>query len=185
MEKEIKNITVYCGSRYGINPAHAAFAGMLGEFLAKNGFHIIYGGGSIGLMGLIADTAISAKGQITGIIPHIFIEKEQAHRGITKLIEVDTMDERKEKLINMADAFIVLPGGIGTLEELSDTLSHMTIYRENQCPPIIIANIDNFYDPLKTLFQHWTDGEFISKQALQSVHFITTIKEIKEILTPV
>lgn len=185
MKKEIKNITVYCGSQYGLNPAHAAFTGMLVEFLAKNGFHIIYGGGSTGLMGLIADTAISAEGQITGIIPHIFIEKEQAHRGITKLIEVDTMDERKEKLIHMADAFIILPGGIGTLEELSDTLSHMTIYRENRCPPIIIANIDNFYDPLKALFQYWTDEEFISKQALQSVHFISTVKEIKEILAPV
>ena len=87
MEKG-KNVAVYCGSRYGINPAHTAFAGMAGELLAKNGYTMIYGGGSVGLMGIAADAALAAGGKVVGIIPEVFIAAEQAHRLITELIEV-------------------------------------------------------------------------------------------------
>ena len=112
-----KNVVVYCGSHFGNDPAYAAFAGELGEALGKNHFHMIYGGGTVGLMGICADAAMAAGGEVTGIIPEVFIAKEQAHRGLTALIEVPDMTVRKQRMIEMGDAFIILPGGIGTLEE--------------------------------------------------------------------
>ena len=115
MEKG-KNVSVYCGSRYGINPAHTAFAGMAGELLAKNGYTMIYGGGSVGLMGIAADAALAAGGKVVGIIPEVFIAAEQAHRLITELIEVPDLMARKRKMIEAGDAFLILPGGFGTLE---------------------------------------------------------------------
>lgn len=148
-----KNITVYCGSHFGNDGAFASLAARLGEALGKGGFHMIYGGGTVGLMGLAADAAMAAGGRVTGIIPRVFIEKEQAHRGITELLEVPDMITRKQKLIESGDAFIVLPGGIGTLEELADTFSHYRIYAApGSRPPILIANINGIYDPLQALF---------------------------------
>ena len=156
------NIVVYCGSHFGNNPAFASLAGRLGEALGKGGFHMIYGG---------------------GIIPQVFIEKEQAHRGITELLEVPDMITRKQKMIEAGDAFIVLPGGIGTLEELSDTFSHYRIYKAPQDrPPIVIANIDGIYDPLKSLFQNWLSLGFIEKEDLASIHFCRALAEIMEVL---
>ena len=104
-----KNITVYCGSHFGNDGDFASLAARLGEALGKGGFHMIYGGGTVGLMGLAADAAMAAGGRVTGIIPRVFIEKEQAHRGITELLEVPDMITRKQKLIESGDAFIVLP----------------------------------------------------------------------------
>lgn len=148
MEKG-KNVAVYCGSRYGINPAHTAFAGMAGELLAKNGYTMIYGGGSVGLMGIAADAALAAGGKVVGIIPEVFIAAEQAHRLITELIEVPDLMARKRKMIEAGDAFLILPGGFGTLEEFADTAVHYHIYtEETNRPPIIIANIEGIYDPL-------------------------------------
>lgn len=177
------NIVVYCGSHFGNNPAFASLAGRLGEALGKGGFHMIYGGGTVGLMGLAADAAMAAGGRVTGIIPQVFIEKEQAHRGITELLEVPDMITRKQKMIEAGDAFIVLPGGIGTLEELSDTFSHYRIYKAPQDrPPIVIANIDGIYDPLKSLFKNWLSLGFIEKEDLASIHFCQTLAEIMEVL---
>lgn len=182
MNTKMKAVTVYCGSRYGLNPAYAAFAGMLGEFLGRNGFRLVYGGGSIGLMGIAADAAMAAGGAVTGIIPQVFIEKEQAHRLITELIEVSDMEERKRKLMETADAFIILPGGIGTLEELSDTMSHLSIYHREAPRPIFIVNVDGFYNPLQQLFQNYVDAEFVEKDAFSHIHFVTTMKEITSFL---
>ena len=144
---------------------------------------MIYGGGTVGLMGLAADAAMAAGGRVTGIIPRVFIEKEQAHRGITELLEVPDMITRKQKLIESGDAFIVLPGGIGTLEELADTFSHYRIYAApGSRPPILIANINGIYDPLKALFQNWLRLGFIEKEDLSSIHFCSSLEEIIKIL---
>ena len=178
-----KNITVYCGSHFGKDGAFASLAARLGEALGKGGFHMIYGGGTVGLMGLAADAAMAAGGRVTGIIPRVFIEKEQAHRGITELLEVPDMVTRKQKLIESGDAFIVLPGGIGTLEELADTFSHYRIYAApGSRPPILIANINGIYDPLKALFQNWLRLGFIEKEDLSSIHFCSSLEEIMKIL---
>lgn len=181
--KKYTNIVVYCGSHFGNDPSFPSFAGRLGEALGKGGFHMIYGGGTVGLMGLAADAAMAAGGRVTGIIPQVFIEKEQAHRGITELLEVPDMITRKQKLIESGDAFIVLPGGIGTLEELADTFSHYRIYAApGSRPPILIANINGIYDPLKALFQNWLRLGFIEKEDLSSIHFCSSLEEIIKIL---
>ena len=131
MEKG-KNVSVYCGSRYGINPAQTAFAGMAGELLAKNGYTMIYGGGSVGLMGIAADAALAAGGKVVGIIPEVFIAAEQAHRLITELIEVPDLMARKRKMIEAGDAFLILPGGFGTLEEFAELGSYLGNQNLNQ-----------------------------------------------------
>lgn len=178
-----KNIVVYCGSRFGNSPAFASFAGRLGEALGKGGFHMIYGGGTVGLMGISADAAMAAGGKVTGIIPQVFIAKEQAHRGISELLEVPDMVTRKQKMINAGDAFIVLPGGIGTLEELADTFSHYRIYASPASrPPILIANIEGIYDPLKNLFQNWKELGFIEDSDLANIHFCSSLEEIIAVL---
>ena len=158
MEKG-KNVSVYCGSRYGINPAHTAFAGMAGELLAKNGYTMIYGGGSVGLMGIAADAALAAGGKVVGIIPEVFIAAEAG------------------------DAFLILPGGFGTLEEFADTAVHYHIYtEETNRPPIIIANIEGIYDPLRALFENWKSAEFITADEWENIHFINSIKELLPLL---
>ena len=178
-----KNIVVYCGSHFGNDPEYASFAGRLGEALGKGGFHMIYGGGTVGLMGLCADAALAAGGKVTGIIPEVFIEKEQAHRGLTELLEVPDMMSRKEKMIAAGDAFIILPGGIGTLEELADTFSHYRIYADpSSRPPLLIADINGIYTPLKELFKNWTTLGFLSEEDLSAIHFCSTLEEIMELL---
>lgn len=182
MEKG-KNVSVYCGSRYGINPAHTAFAGMAGELLGKNGYTMIYGGGSVGLMGIAADAALAAGGKVVGIIPEVFIAAEQAHRLITELIEVPDLMARKRKMIEAGDAFLILPGGFGTLEEFADTAVHYHIYtEETNRPPIIIANIEGIYDPLRALFENWKSAEFITADEWENIHFINSIKELLPLL---
>ena len=178
-----KNAVVYCGSRYGNNPAFAAFAGMTGEFLAKKGYTLVYGGGSIGLMGVMADAAMAAGGNVTGIIPEIFIAREQAHRLITELVEVPDLTVRKEKMISLGDVFLILPGGIGTLEELADTANHFHIYKKaDKRPPIIIANIDHIYDSLEKLFESWSKNEFIDPSEWKNIHFIRSFSELLPLL---
>lgn len=178
-----KNVVVYCGSRAGNNPSYAALAGRLGEALGKNGFHLIYGGGTVGLMGILADAALTAGGHVTGIIPEVFIEKEQAHRGLTELIEVSDMTTRKKRLMESGDAFLVLPGGIGTLEELADTLSHYRIYRvPANRPPILVMNPDGIYNPLEELFDNWEERGFADKEDLSSIRFCKTPEEAIAIL---
>lgn len=180
---DYKNIVVYCGSHYGNNPEYASLAGRLGEFLGKNGFHMIYGGGTVGLMGLAADAALAAGGKVTGIIPEVFIAKEQAHRGITELIEVPDMVTRKAKMIEAGDAFVALPGGVGTLEELTDTFSHYRTYGvPGHKPPILIINPDGIYDPLQDLFHRWVEKGFMEEEELAPVHFCRTLEEVMTIL---
>ena len=178
-----QHIVVYCGSHFGNNPAYASFAGQLGEALGKGGFHMIYGGGTVGLMGICANAAMAAGGKVTGVIPEVFIAKEQAHRGITELIEVENMTIRKQKMIAMGDAFVILPGGFGTLEELADTANQNHIYGDkDHQPPIIIVNIDGIYDALKQQMKAWREAGFIEAGDWGNIHFCQTLDEVMELL---
>ncbi len=178
-----KNVVVYCGSRFGMNPAYASFAGQLGEALGKNGFHMIYGGGTVGLMGICADAAMAAGGIVTGVIPEVFIAKEQAHRNLTELLEVPDLVTRKRKMIEMGDAFVVLPGGFGSMEELFDTANEYHIYGapEDQ-PPIIIANIDGIYDGLVQQLAAWWEEEMAEEEEWKNIHVISSLRQVMEIL---
>lgn len=178
-----KNIVVYCGSHFGNDPAYAAFAGELGEALGKNHFHMIYGGGTVGLMGICADAAMAAGGKVTGVIPEVFIAKEQAHRGLTELIEVPDMTIRKQKMISLGDAFLILPGGIGTLEELADTANQRHIYGDPLAqPPIIICNIEHIYDGLLAQIDAWAEAGFLEKEDWKNLHVAQTLEDVMNVL---
>lgn len=149
---EIKRICVYCASSPGNDPAIQASARVLGELLAAEGLGLVYGGGSVGLMGLVADTVMAAGGTVTGVIPTQLFPREIAHRGLTELVEVGSMHERKTKMFELADAFIALPGGFGTLEELTEvtTWAQLGIHHK----PIGVLNVGGYYDALLVFLDH-------------------------------
>lgn len=178
----IQNVTVYCGSRFGDNPAFAALAGELGEALGKKGLTLYYGGGTVGLMGILADAAMAAGGEVVGVIPRIFVAKEQAHRGITRLLEVEDMDTRKRLLIESGDAFVILPGGAGTLEEFADTFSHFRIFGGEKKPPIILCNAEHIYDPLQDQLRRWVNHEFLDESDLENIYFADDVQDVLRVL---
>src|SRR5690349_24769684 len=116
------NVCVFCGSGKGLNPAYSEAARKLGLLLARASVRLVYGGGNIGLMGIVADAVMESGGTVTGVIPAFLMEREVGHRGITDLEVVDSMHQRKQRMADLADAFVALPGGWGTLEELSEIL---------------------------------------------------------------
>jgi uncharacterized protein (TIGR00730 family) len=143
---EIKRVCVYCASSPGTNAAIEAATRRVGQLLAAEGLGLVYGGGSVGLMGLVADTVMAAGGTVVGVIPTRLFPKEIAHPGLTELIEVSSMHERKTRMFELADAFIALPGGFGTLEELAEvtTWAQLGIHQK----PIGVLNVGGYYDPL-------------------------------------
>ena len=148
----MKSIAVYCGSSSGHDPAYVQAAKDLGALLADQGIDLIYGGGSVGLMGAAADAVLEAGGKVTGIIPTFLESKELGHHGVTDLIVVETMHERKIKMFDLADGFIALPGGLGTMEELFEVLawSQLAIHRH----PCALLNVRGYYDGLLQQLRH-------------------------------
>jgi uncharacterized protein (TIGR00730 family) len=139
-------ISVFCGAGLGNSPAIQAAATATGRAIAERGWGVVYGGGHVGLMGLVADAALGAGGQVVGVIPGFMAERELAHGGLTELIVVDDMHQRKMRMHQMSDAVIALPGGFGTLDELFELLTWRQIGLHNK--PIALLNVDGFYDPL-------------------------------------
>lgn len=140
------NICVYCGSNSGKNPKFKQMARQVGRAIAKKGDVLVYGGSMGGMMGAAADACLEAGGKVVGVMPSLLTDKEIAHNGLTKFYETKDMEERKNKMMRISDAFVILPGGFGTLEELYDTLSasQLGIHKS----PIAIFNIDGFFDPI-------------------------------------
>ena len=148
----INALCVFCGSSAGLHPAYKAAALELGVLLAQLRIKLVYGGGNIGLMGTVADSCMAAGGEVVGVIPKALLDKEHGHRGITRLEVVATMHERKARMASLADGFLALPGGIGTLEELLEvmTWSQLGIH----CKPVALVNVNGFFDPLLALLDH-------------------------------
>jgi uncharacterized protein (TIGR00730 family) len=149
---KINAICVYCGSSPGTDPAFATTARMFGKILAENGIRLVYGGGSVGLMGVLATSVIEHGGAATGIIPEFLTAKERPRRLGQEQIITRDMHERKRTMFDRADAFVALPGGIGTLEELVEQMTWAQLGRHKK--PILIANINGFWDPLLSLLAH-------------------------------
>jgi uncharacterized protein (TIGR00730 family) len=149
---KIKAICVYCGSSPGTDPAFMATARDFGKILAENGVRLVYGGGSIGLMGAVASAVIDNGGAATGIIPEFLTAKERPRRLAQEQIVTRDMHERKQTMFDRADAFVALPGGLGTLEELVEQMTWAQLGRHKK--PILIANINGFWDPLLVLITH-------------------------------
>ncbi|ABD87647.1 conserved hypothetical protein 730 [Rhodopseudomonas palustris BisB18] len=158
---DIKTVCVYCGSGAGSNPRFIEAAIAFGRQLALNNVGLVYGGGSIGLMGAVAKAALDHGGTVTGIIPSFLTKKEHMLERVQELIVTDDMHERKRLMFERSDAFVALPGGIGTLEELVEQLTWQQLGRHKK--PILIANIDGFWEPLLALLDHMRDTAFIRK----------------------
>jgi hypothetical protein len=156
---KIRKICVYCGSGPGTDPAYVTAAKALGAILARNGIGLIYGGGNVGMMGEIADAVTAGGGDVTGIIPEFLMAKERAMRGKHNLIVTRDMHERKRRMFELADAFVALPGGVGTLEEIVEQMTWVQLGRHRK--PVLLANIENFWQPLCALLDHMKKLEFI------------------------
>lgn len=161
------SVCVYCGSGHGANPAYAAAARILGRSLTEAGLGLVYGGGSLGLMGEVARATLEAGGHVTGIIPTFLTEREHMLKEVNDLIVTRDMHERKQLMFERSVAFVALPGGIGTLEELVEQLTWSQLGRHDK--PVIIANIAGFWSPFLNLLAHMTADTFI--RAGLEVHF--------------
>jgi uncharacterized protein (TIGR00730 family) len=157
--RKIQKICVYCGSGPGTDPAFIEAARAFGAILAKNRIGLVFGGGSVGMMGAIAKSVMEHGGQVVGIIPEFLVTRERALRGTDELIVTRDMHERKRKMFEMADAFVAMPGGIGTLEELVEQITWVQLGRHRK--PILLANIEGFWQPLCALIDHMKSLEFI------------------------
>ena len=155
----IKTVCVYCGSGPGTNPRFVEAAIAFGKSLAEDGIRLVYGGGSVGLMGAVAKSVLDHGGAVTGIIPEFLTARENALRRVQELIVTPDMHERKRLMFEHSDAFVALPGGIGTLEELVEQLTWQQLGRHTK--PILLANIDGFWEPLLALLAHMRETEFI------------------------
>jgi len=154
-----KNVCVFCGSGPGRNPAYVAAARRFGTALADAGLGLVYGGGSLGLMGEVARAVLDAGGYVTGIIPAFLSEKERMLTDVDELIVTNDMHDRKRLMFERSDAFVALPGGIGTLEELVEQMTWAQLGRHDK--PVILANVEHFWDPLRVLIDHMRDEAFI------------------------
>ena len=171
-----KNVTVYCGASFGVDERYQEITRKLGEWIGKNNYNLVYGGGRSGLMGLIADSVLDNGGKVTGIITHFLSEREIAHDGITKLIKVDTMSERKKKMADLADIFIALPGGPGTLEEITEVVS-WAVLALHPCP-CIFFNFDNYYNHIRDFYDLMVEKGYMKKEARDKILFTNSFEEI-------
>jgi len=171
-----RTVCVYCGASTGVRPQYRAAATRLGELLGRNGIDLVYGGGLRGLMGATADAALAAGARVTGIIPGHMKSLEVDHPGLTELIVVDSMHARKQLMVDRSDAFVVLPGGIGTLDETFEILSWKQLGLHDK--PIIIVNIDGFWDPLLTLLDRVRDLGFVRQDTRSLFTQVTDVEAI-------
>jgi uncharacterized protein (TIGR00730 family) len=173
---EIKTVCVYCGSGPGTNPRFIESAIALGKALAENGIRLVYGGGSIGLMGAVATSVLDHGGTVTGIIPDFLTSREHALTRVQEMIVTPDMHERKRLMFERSDAFVALPGGIGTLEELVEQLTWQQLGRHSK--PVLLANIDGFWEPLLALLAHMRATEFIRPSLTVDILKAERVKDI-------
>jgi uncharacterized protein (TIGR00730 family) len=178
---KLQKVCVYCGSGPGTDPAFIQAASDFGTLLAKNGIGLVYGGGGNGLMGALARAVRDHGGQVTGIIPEFLTERERAMRTGQELIITRDMHERKQKMFEMADAFVALPGGIGTLEELVEQLTWAQLGRHRK--PVLLANIAGFWEPLCALIDHMKGLEFIRAELSFNLLVADRVADILPTLT--
>ncbi|RQH86978.1 TIGR00730 family Rossman fold protein [Pseudomonas aeruginosa] len=155
----LRSVCVFCGASPGASPVYQEAAMALGRHLAERGLTLVYGGGAVGLMGTVADAALAAGGEVIGIIPQSLQEAEIGHKGLTRLEVVDGMHARKARMAELADAFVALPGGLGTLEELFEVWTWGQL--GYHAKPLGLLEVNGFYDPLLTFLDHLVDERFV------------------------
>lgn len=182
MADKIRQLCVYCGSSTGADPRYQAAARELGAGLAAAGIGLVYGGGRNGLMGLVADAVLAGGGTVTGIIPAHLQNRELAHFGLTELLVVDSMHERKRVMAECSDAFAALPGGVGTLDETVEILSWRQLGLHDK--PILIVDIAGYWSPLAVLFDHVVASGFAAPIVPRLVRFVPDVAALLAALAP-
>ena len=174
-------IAVYCSARDGLAQPFIDAAHKLGRSLAEQKTAIVYGGGGKGLMGEIARAALAAEGHVIGVIPRSMIEREAAHNGVTEQIIIDTMHQRKQIMADRCDAYIAMPGGVGTLDEIFEAITWHQL--ELHAKPMIFLDIEGYYAPLKQFLEHSAELGFIPESTMAAIRFETTIEGVLDALT--
>ena len=173
------NITVYLGANEGNDPALRRAVEELGTWIGVSGNALVYGGSKSGLMGILADSVLNAGGEVTGVEPQFFIESEFQHGGLTRLIVTQDMSERKNKMIELGDAFIAFPGGTGTLEEISEVMSKVCLKHLNA--PCILYNLNGYYNDLKVLLNLMIEKGLSSAERQRGISFAENLEDIKRL----
>ena len=155
----MKSICVYCGSNAGSKPAYTERAIALGDRIAKEGLQLVYGGGNVGLMGIVADAVLAASGEVVGVIPEQLVNWEVAHKGVTRLEVVANMHERKKRMFDLSDAFVALPGGFGTLDEMFEMLTWRQLGIGDK--PCAFLDVEGFYTPLMGMIDRMVEERFL------------------------
>lgn len=175
------NITVYLGANYGTDPALQQAVRELGQWLGQSGHTLVYGGSDSGLMGVLARSAMVAGAPAIGVEPQFFIDEGYALDGLTQLIVTQDMTERKAKMIELGDAFIAFPGGTGTLEEITEVMSKVSL--KHLAAPCILYNLNGYYDHLKALLDHMIELGLSTPDRQQGIYFANNLAEIRQILS--
>ena len=173
-------VCVYCGSRPGTDSAHVAAAERVGRALADRDVGVVYGGASVGVMGALADAALAAGGEVYGVIPEALLAYEVAHDGLTELLVVESMHERKRRMVELSDAFLALPGGFGTLEELMEVLTWAQLGL-HECPCGVL-NVEDYYDGLVSFFDHATAEGFVDAEHREMVVVGEGVDDVEDVL---
>lgn len=179
-EGENMNITVYLGANEGNNPALKQAVRELGTWIGESGNDLIYGGSKVGLMGVIAESVLRAGGKVTGVEPQFFMEKELQYDAVTHLIVTETMAERKTKMIELGDVFVAMPGGTGTLEEISEVMSLLALDRLEA--PCILYNLHGYYDSLQQLLDRMIAADLSSEYRQRNIYFVKNLDELQKVL---
>ena len=170
------SLCVFCGSRFGADPAYGEIAQRLGRTLAEQRVALVYGGGGVGLMGLAANAALAAGGKVVGIIPQFLFDREAGHPNLSELLVVKSMHQRKLEMFERSDGFVVLPGGLGTLEEFFEVLSWRTLGLHDK--PIVIIDHGGYWQPLRDLLNGVVEGDFADRRYLDHVAFVTRVEDV-------
>ena len=178
--RSFRRIAVFCGSNSGKSEAYAASTRRLGQLFLHRGIGLVYGGGNVGLMGILADTLLHGGGEVLGVIPKSLEEKEVAHHGITELTVVETMHERKRRMYDLADAVIAMPGGIGTLDELFESWTWNQLGYLNE--PCGLLNIQGYFDPLVSMLDRMADEGFLRREQRDFLQVAAEPEELLELL---
>ncbi len=174
-------ITVYCGSVYGARQSYREAAEALGRWIGVQGHTLVYGGSKCGLMGVIADAVLDAGGKVVGVEPQFFLEQGLDHDRITELIAVETISERRAHMLELGDAFVALPGGTGTLEEISEVISLCRLERIRK--PYVFFNVDGFYDKLRSFFEDMVREQMLEPASLARIRFADTLEGVTEVIS--
>ena len=170
------SLCVFCGARFGVDPAARDTAVQLGALLAREGITLVYGGGGVGLMGLVANAALAGGATVIGVIPQFLLKREAGHPDLTETVVVQTMHERKLQMFERSDAFVVLPGGLGTLEEFFEVLSWRTLGLHSK--PIVIIDQGGYWQPLAALLRGVVEGGFAERTHLDHVAFVSDLVDV-------